>query len=529
MMMRKLALLCFSMLALPAAAVNLNPDGLGQVLIYPYYTVNANHQTLVTVVNTRPRGKAVKVRFMEGRNSREVLRFNLYLGAHDVWTAALFALDGDGPANLVTADESCTVPDLRGAELPTIPNSTRRYRPFSNTSYAGSDAGSDGLNRTRIGHFEVLEMGEVQQGSAVEAALAPPTPPGTGPAPPNCAAIADAWQTGGSTPLAGIWRTDPNAQLLPPTGGLMGTVALVQVADGAYYNYNAEAITDFSRIVQHGAPDADLPTLRDVNEGASPTVQSQVPTESGVLSSIWPRSTQGIDAISALFVRTALLNEYSVEPALAAISEWVVTAPTKRFYTDPALTGGTQAIAPFQRSFPLSIAGADGAGTACDDLAASRFNRQGRTPPPMDFQGTSLVPAACLAVSTFWILRDPVAVNTTSALSGAPGLSGVVPSAWLGIGAFQALGSTIQSRDPEGWLRLAPHDPAFIGANGLPAPLNRPMRPSQDGDTWNGLPVTGFWALRIENANARPGVQGFYGGLYPHRGTRLCSNSSGTC
>jgi len=29
------------------SAVNLNPDGLGQVLLYPYYTVNGGQQTLL--------------------------------------------------------------------------------------------------------------------------------------------------------------------------------------------------------------------------------------------------------------------------------------------------------------------------------------------------------------------------------------------------------------------------------------------------------------------------------------------------
>ncbi len=35
-----------------AQAVNINPDGLGQVLIYPYYTVNAGNQTVLSVINT---------------------------------------------------------------------------------------------------------------------------------------------------------------------------------------------------------------------------------------------------------------------------------------------------------------------------------------------------------------------------------------------------------------------------------------------------------------------------------------------
>lgn len=55
-----------------ANAVDLNPDGLGQVLIYPYYTVNKSQDTLLSVVNTDSvNGKAVKVRFLEGYNSRD--------------------------------------------------------------------------------------------------------------------------------------------------------------------------------------------------------------------------------------------------------------------------------------------------------------------------------------------------------------------------------------------------------------------------------------------------------------------------
>ena len=45
-----------------ASAVYLNNDGLGQVLIYPYYTVNAGNSTIVTVVNTTAAGKATNRR-----------------------------------------------------------------------------------------------------------------------------------------------------------------------------------------------------------------------------------------------------------------------------------------------------------------------------------------------------------------------------------------------------------------------------------------------------------------------------------
>ena len=73
-----------------AHAVYVAQDGIGQALIYSYYTANGEHDTLFSIVN--PHGsppKAVKVRFLEGKNSKEVLDFNLYLSKYDVWVAAI--------------------------------------------------------------------------------------------------------------------------------------------------------------------------------------------------------------------------------------------------------------------------------------------------------------------------------------------------------------------------------------------------------------------------------------------------------
>jgi hypothetical protein len=100
-----------------ANAVYLNPDGLGSVLVYPYYTVNGGNVTLISVVNTTDLGKAVKVRFLEAYNSREVLDFNLYMSPFDVWVAAV-APSGTG-AQLLTNDNSCTVPAIPHEERPT--------------------------------------------------------------------------------------------------------------------------------------------------------------------------------------------------------------------------------------------------------------------------------------------------------------------------------------------------------------------------------------------------------------------------
>src|SRR5689334_13250941 len=77
-----------------AQAVQLSLDGRGEVLLYPYYTTRTDatgnaFATLVAVVNTTPSAKAVRVRFLEGKNSRYVVDFNLFLSPFDVWTAAV--------------------------------------------------------------------------------------------------------------------------------------------------------------------------------------------------------------------------------------------------------------------------------------------------------------------------------------------------------------------------------------------------------------------------------------------------------
>ena len=147
-----------------AQAVNINPDGIGQVLVYPYYTVNGGNITLLSVVNTSEDAKAVKVRFMEGQNSREVLDFNLYMSAYDVWTAALY--DDAGTPTMVTRDTSCTVPYIYGN------GGVQEFLPWALDDSIYLDVDADGdqiddpyvygdISRGAEGHFNMIEMGTV--------------------------------------------------------------------------------------------------------------------------------------------------------------------------------------------------------------------------------------------------------------------------------------------------------------------------------------------------------------------------------
>lgn len=79
-----------------ANAVYVNRDGLGQALIYPYYTARDGASSLLSVVNTTADAKALKVTVLPpgDQNSREILDFNLFLSPYGVWTATVIPADG---------------------------------------------------------------------------------------------------------------------------------------------------------------------------------------------------------------------------------------------------------------------------------------------------------------------------------------------------------------------------------------------------------------------------------------------------
>src|SRR6478736_5669318 len=93
-----------------AHVVFVNPDGTGQALIYPYYTVQGANgdafNTYVSVVNHTGVAKALRVRVRESRAGKEVGSLNVYLAPQDTWTAALIP-NGQGGATLISSDLSC--------------------------------------------------------------------------------------------------------------------------------------------------------------------------------------------------------------------------------------------------------------------------------------------------------------------------------------------------------------------------------------------------------------------------------------
>ena len=357
-----------------AQAVNLNPDGLGQVLIYPYYTTHDGNQTILSVVNTTSDAKAVKVRFMEGFNSREVLDFNLYLSPFDVWVASIS--DGDeiglpvvglpGAVYLSIPDSSCTVPYLYGTGVDA--GLGMGLQQFLDLAYTGefADGGPTALGRAGEGHFEMIEMGTINNDSAIEEDpdAVPPIPETLGTAaavthvagadgvrvPANCQQLVDNW-TENFGKDSGMWFTEARADCsLDPlvedgpdcgqahtdttrnSGGLFGGAAVVNNGNGTMYSYDAKAIQGFDKTSDglHFIPGTIFPSLNSGSEKDA-WVFFGAPQNTAVQLS-YPRS---VDAVSAVFMHEKIMNEYVTEETLAASTEWVITFPTKNFYVDP--------------------------------------------------------------------------------------------------------------------------------------------------------------------------------------------------
>ena len=489
----------------PLPPLQLSGDGTGQVLLFPYYTVNGGNQTLLSIVNTTDAGKATRLFFREGRNSRAVLELSVFLAPHDVWTAAVFeAPDGGGRAALVTTDHSCTLPAIGGnSQLPML-GSGNRYVPFSNASYTGDldDAGPDGLERTREGHFELIELGEVVDGEfdtlhAITHQILGSPPPAAG-TPPGCHQLAQAWQPGG------YWARSPDADLTPPGGGLHGAAYLVDVLDGTMQVVAPDAIENFSGWILNTPPDQGTPTLADANTGTfNPAIGAYVFADGALVELSYPVE-RAIDAVSALLTADRIHNEFVTTASLGGASEWVVTFPTKRFYTDT----GSAPIAPFTSRYAVQ-SGVDRAPVYVDFDAWSRHGIEFNCIPGHDYSGCIVgtpPPHGPLALN--WS-SNVFEFNRSQTVPAGP--SAIIASALnSGVYLFNVFDGSAHS---EGAARMTLWD----DGSEFSAVREQQLRPDFFGRRLQGVPLQGFWLTSYTNGQLTPGTLSNYSEAMRHQ------------
>jgi hypothetical protein len=506
-----------------AQAVNINPDGLGQVLIYPYYTTNGGNMTILSVVNTTDSAKAVKVRFKEGKNSREVLDFNLYLSRWDVWSAVVYNVDGI--PTLKTTDSSCTVPTI----------TTQEFLPWAMNDTGVEDEYGP-ISRATEGYFEMIEMGTLVDES--ESAIAATHVDGT---PPGCADLVDAW-TVFEDGEEGYWVDFALTDIGDPVGGLFGGAAIVNVANGAMYSYDAKAIEDFATVRDpgqfplHNPPGDSSPSLNSGDVLDGDIFYGGTAVNSGELD-------RGVDAISFVFMHDQVMNEYTTEIGVAAATEWVLTFPTKAYYVYGEEAGGLageileddDVLPPFTKAW-------DGMG-ACEVVTLDTiWDREERTILTPIIPGEEIPPIVSPRPPGTIDPVDPIiplelCYETSVIRFGEE--PDVLIEGWktevLGSSNWHNIDNTVLGFQ-HGWARLQLDDYAYDrNANGVLDTIlteedleQEPPYTVPEADltrtalgNLEGLPVTGFAVERFANSTLGDGnVLANYGGIYQHKATR---------
>lgn len=323
-------------------AVQLSDNGVGQVLLFPYYVSRSNNDTLISITNHSRQVKALKLRVMEGDNGRPIRGVNLYLAPFDSWSASI-SEGANGPV-LHSNDLSCTVPEVN--QLPLTLDALN----------SAPDGGRQSIDRAREGYLEVIEMGEVDEAGLGRFAQI------TGINPPRieCGPIRGAWLTSD-----GIWRQDEQTDLLPPSGRISGQAVVINVPLARASAYAATALDHFYQHQDgdnppslHSAPeDLDFPNLGSADPARSYVyIDRSLPAQ--LVEDDWP---DGISAVSAVLTVSTMIAPFNQDPDIDAISDHIVTLPTRYLMTQPDRSD----FGPFAFD-AATIAAQQNQGTACE-------------------------------------------------------------------------------------------------------------------------------------------------------------------
>ncbi|MBR0567241.1 hypothetical protein J5J83_14045 [Azoarcus sp. L1K30] len=304
-----------------SAALTFNADGVGHILIQPYFTAQEGNSTLINLVNTDTvRGKAVKVRFRSAGNSDDVLDFQVFLSPGDVWTANV-SEGADGKAVLSTADKTCTVPAIPAGGVSFITN---------NLPPSATDA--EKATWTREGYVEFLNMGDIVKDADTTTAaykLYATTKHVAGVAPCDTAILND--------------PTKVEPGLSAPTSGLMGNWTIINVPSAASWAGESAAL------VSAGAPTNVVYFPQDSNQyfpavsvnmhtadplliKADKVANFDLPDLSTPYDGDYANATAQAAALTTALAVSSVTNEFLTNAAIAAETDWVFSMPTRRYH-----------------------------------------------------------------------------------------------------------------------------------------------------------------------------------------------------
>lgn len=377
-------------LSTSAQAVSIANDGLGEAMIFPFYTTRGSFATFFNITNTSPHTVFIKVRWNEGQNSRDARDFNVTLSPYDVWTVAttktgsflsgntiatLGDANGDGVhdynAQALTTDNSCTQPvlplvrDGKGEIKVDASGQTRSFIPFTNAAYTGddNDTGTQDHERTRDGYFTVFEMGLINH-SSVEAGAGPYSNADVKKLAEKIIASAEHSNVRGNAGVPGADDDDKatncnfidglftttaklrtiQAATTEPMNVLKGRAVLINLKTGVAQGYDPVTLANFfSPSFVDGITNRTLlnqPSETKPNlDNAEPQIATYVSAAGAPVNIDHSGETPyaGANAVSELLARSSIINDYNLSGE--SQTDWIVTFPTKKFYVDADMNG----------------------------------------------------------------------------------------------------------------------------------------------------------------------------------------------
>ncbi len=496
-----------------ATSLTKNDGGIGNVLLFPYYTAQGDNATLLNIVNTdTTNGKLVKVRFRGAGNSDDVFDFQVALSPGDVWTAAV-SKNADGVASLNTADNSCTLPASVN-----LPFNTNRLDAGSTKSVA---------EQTLEGYVEVINMADIPRfiasgtlttvgtvASALYTAIKHKSTGAVDCATTTAGAAAFELLKSDITDVAGAVA----AGLSYPTTGLAGDWIILNQANTAAWSGSATALAANAAANLVFFPQTDesyTADLADVStdpvfqgNAASPStaiVQPKMYDFPDLSTAYTVALTAGSGAaadaqrqeITGRLAVGSIANEYVTDDTIAAVTDMLFSQPTRRYwaavnYTAPAASTGGAATATTGAA-ARAVQTVNAAGVLSANALGARIGTAGAT-VTNDYYNTansSVVDRLlCLTnVSSGLTQFDRSERTSTSGFVVSPGTSTTLPicgeAAVVSINAgsateASALNATLARNNIElsyvdGWLSL---DLTKQNAGGLPVLGSSFMRAS---------------------------------------------------
>jgi len=339
------------------AQISVSSNAIGDMLLVPYYTAQAENATLLSITNTdTTNGKAVKVRFRGAANSDDVLDFQVFLSPADVWTANI-SKGADGRAVLTTSDKSCTKPNvLSGTSFLTV-----RLDP--------SLTGDALANGTREGYVEIITMADIPKAGTANI-VAPVTVNPLFTAVKHVSSVAPcsgtAWTALDSLAQGRTLVHYDAVGLKPPTGGLMGNWTIINTVNSAAWGGQATALKynvvspDTNNVTyysQVSTPVATPETLtadplfltgnfvhawNATSQALANTAPSTVaaitapgmydlPDLSTPATTAITSPTAQVVEIQQALAKSSVIAEFATESAIAGSTDWVFSMPSRRY------------------------------------------------------------------------------------------------------------------------------------------------------------------------------------------------------